>query len=248
MGKARFEDIYRELRGLVVCGGYPNGALLPSESELTQQFSCSRSTVRRALAALERDGMALPIQGKGVRVIFRGEDAQGADLKSVETFWERTTRNRQRGSTTVTRFGTIVTDGALSRTTGFRVGTELLWVDRVRRVNGEPVILDRNYFRKSEVPGLTPEICADSVYAYLERKLGMQITTSKRRITVERATARDRAWLDLKGFDCLAVVTSSTYNSSGVMFEYTQSRHHPRYFEEFPYCTPADRLVRKKEA
>ena len=29
---------------------------------------------------------------------------------------------------------------------------------------------------------------------------------------------------------CLAVVSSQTYNSDGVMFEYTQSRHHPDYF------------------
>lgn len=28
----------------------------------------------------------------------------------------------------------------------------------------------------------------------------------------------------------MAVVTSHTYNSDGVMFEYTQSRHRPDYF------------------
>ena len=58
----------------------------------------------------------------------------------------------------------------------------------------------------------------------------MQIVTSKRKITVEKATKNDRKHLELNGFDCLAVVTSNTFNSDGVMFEYTQSRHQPEFF------------------
>ena len=83
---------------------------------------------------------------------------------------------------------------------------------------------------KSQVPGLTAEIAENSIYAYLEHQPGMQIVTSKRRITVERATAADRQCLNLEDYDCLAVVTGNTFNSDGVMFEYTQSRHHPEHF------------------
>ena len=72
-------------------------------------------------------------------------------------------------------------------------------------------------------------ILADSAQ-YLEQELGMQIVTSKRKITVEKATKNDRKHLELNGFDCLAVVTSNTFNSGGVMFEYTQSRHQPEFF------------------
>ena len=31
-------------------------------------------------------------------------------------------------------------------------------------------------------------------------------------------------------YNCMAVVSSYTYNSDGIMFEYTQSRHRPDYF------------------
>ncbi len=37
----------------------------------------------------------------------------------------------------------------------------------------------------------------------------------------------------------MAVVSSQTYNSDGVMFEYTQSRHRPDYFRFY------DNAVRK---
>lgn len=44
------------------------------------------------------------------------------------------------------------------------------------------------------------------------------------------------------GYNCLAVVTSNTFNSDGVMFEYTQSRHQPEYFSFH------DTATRKKTA
>ena len=34
----------------------------------------------------------------------------------------------------------------------------------------------------------------------------------------------------MKDYNCLAVVSSMTYNAEGVMFEYTQSRHRPDCF------------------
>ena len=49
-------------------------------------------------------------------------------------------------------------------------------------------------------------------------------------IAMRYATTRDRELLDLLDFDMLAVVTNRTFNSQGVMFESTQSRHRPDFF------------------
>ena len=58
----------------------------------------------------------------------------------------------------------------------------------------------------------------------------MTIVTSKRHITVEQSNDDDLLWLELDGYNCLAVVSGMTYNSDGIQFEHTQSRHHPDYF------------------
>ena len=60
----------------------------------------------------------------------------------------------------------------------------------------------------------------------------MTIVNSKRIMTVEKVTEIDEEYLDLniRDYNCVAVVSSQTYNSDGVMFEYTQSRHQPDYF------------------
>lgn len=100
----------------------------------------------------------------------------------------------------------------------------------MRYLDGKALILDVNYFLKELVPGLTPEIVCRSIYDYIENTLGIQIITSKRRITLEHATALDEKLLDMADYGCVAVVTSQTFNSDGLMFEYTQSRHQPAYF------------------
>ena len=230
MPKSKFEEIYRDLKEKVEQGDFLYGELLPSENNLIGVYDCSRNTVRRALAGLVEDGYVQSVHGKGVQVIFQPAEKTNFTVGGIESFQETSRRNNLRPVTGVVRFETVTADEALARESSFPKGSELIWIQRVRYIDNKALILDVNYFLKSQVPGLTAEIAEDSIYSYLERQLGMQIVTSKRRITVERATPTDRHCLDLDDYDCLAVVTSNTFNSDGIMFEYTQSRHHPEYF------------------
>lgn len=230
MPKSKFEEIYRDLKEKVEKGDYLYGELLPSENTLIGVYDCSRNTIRRAMSGLVEDGYVQSVHGRGVQVIYQPAEKATFTVGGIESFQETCRRNNLVPITKVVRFETIITKDALSRESGFPEGSEVLWIERVRNIDGKALILDVNYFLKEVVPGLSPEIAAGSIYAYLERQLGMQIVTSKRRITVERASKTDRCLLDLDDYDCLAVVTSNTFNSDGIMFEYTQSRHHPEYF------------------
>lgn len=128
------------------------------------------------------------------------------------------------------QFTEITADERLAQKTGFPPSSELYYIQRVRYLDGKALIIDINMFLRSLVPGLTPEIAKDSIYDYIENTLGMQIVTSKRKMTVERVTEIDEKYLELNDYNCLAVVTGQTFNADGVMFEYTQSRHRPDYF------------------
>lgn len=230
MPKSKFEEIYRDLKEKVEQGDFLYGELLPSENNLIGVYDCSRNTVRRALAGLVEDGYVQSVHGKGVQVIYQPAQKTTFTVGGIESFQETSRRNNLRPITKVVRFETVTADEDLARESSFPKGSELLWIQRVRYIADKALILDVNYFLKSQVPGLTADIAENSIYAYLEHQLGMQIVTSKRRITVERSTAADRQYLDLEDYDCLAVVTSNTFNSDGIMFEYTQSRHHPEHF------------------
>lgn len=230
MPKAKFEAIYQSLKSRVEEGRYPYGQLMPSENELAAQFGCSRNTVRRALDGLAKDGAVQPIHGKGVRVIYQPAEKAAFTVGGIESFQETARRNRLHAVTRVVAFAETRADETLAARSGFPVGSALYHVERVRLLDGKARILDINDFLQQAVPGLTPEIAAHSIYDYLENTLGMQIATSRRTITVEHATEKDRQYLDMDGYDCLAVVTSQTFNHDGLLFEYTRSRHQPEQF------------------
>ena len=230
MPKAKYDQIYRDLKEKIETEVYSYQEMLPSEHMLVREYGCSRNTVRRALAELTADGYVQPMHGKGVRNIFRPVEQEAFTVGGIESFKESSARNKRKGTTQVLQFAEIIADEKIEKRTGFRNGTCLYYIQRLRFLNGIPLILDHNYFLKEAVPGLTPEIASQSIYDYLEGTLGITITTSKRTLTVEHVTQIDEKYIDLKDYNCMAVITSQTFDDNGIQFEYTQSRHRPDFF------------------
>lgn len=230
MPKAKYADIYQDLKTRIEAGEYEFQELLPSENHLILTYDCSRNTVRRAIGALVTDGYVQTMQGKGVRNIFQPALRASFTIGGIESFKESAIRNHQTPRTEVLCFTEITTDEKISGRTGFPVGAELYYIQRLHYLDEKALIINHNYFLKDVVRDLTKEIAENSIYEYLENVLHVSIVTSKRTMTVEKMTEIDEKYLDLGDYNCLAVVSSQTYNSDGIMFEYTQSRHRPDYF------------------
>ena len=204
--------------------------MLPSENTLIQEYDCSRNTVRRAIADLVTDGYVQSMQGKGVLVIYQPALQTSFTIGGIESFKESAVRNNLKSETKVIHFAELVVDQKISQKTGFNIGDEIYYLQRLHYLDGKALILNHNYFLKSVAVDLTVEIAEKSIYDYLENTLGVNIVTSRRIMTVEKMTQIDEKYLDLGDYNCMAVVSSQTYNSDGVMFEFTQSRHRPDYF------------------
>ncbi len=228
--KAIYDSIYRDLLDKIESGAYPYQSFIPSENTLVKTYDCSHNTVRRALALLAQKGYVQPINGRGVRVIHLPHDRARFMVGGIETFKEAAGRSGLASRTQIRTFELVSCDDALAQSSGFEAGSPLIHIDRVRVINGMAQILDHNYFLEELLPGLTPQIAERSIFEYIEGTLGVRVTTSKRTITAEKATADDIEALDLGSFDFVAVMTNHTFNSDGRMFEYTVSRHRPDCF------------------
>lgn len=230
MPKAKYAEIYKDLKRKIETEEYEFQEMLPSENILVQEYDCSRNTVRRAISDLVSDGYVQTMQGKGVRVIFQKVLQTSFTIGGIESFKESAARNNQKPETKVIHFVELVVDEKISHKTGFQVGDEIYYIQRLHYLDGKPLIVNHNYFLKSVAEGLTKEIAEKSIYDYLENTLGVNIVTSRRIMTVEKMNQIDEKYLALGDYNCMAVVTSHTFNSDGVMFEFTQSRHRPDYF------------------
>lgn len=230
MPKSKFELIYIDLKRKIEAQEYNFQELLPSENTMVGMYGCTRNTIRRAIQALVTEGYVQTMHGIGVRVIYQPVDQTTFTIGGIESFKESAERNHRKASTKVIQFMELIADERIAKKSGFSIGTELYYIQRVRYLDEKPLILDINMFIKNTVPGLTKQIAEKSIYEYLENDLNMSIITSKRKVTVERITEIDEKYLELNDYNCLAVISNQTYNSDGILFEYTQSRHRPDYF------------------
>lgn len=231
MVRAAYDRIYQDLKREIEDGTYAYEDMLPSQSRLVERYQCAHNTVRKAIGLLASQGYCLPIHGKGVRVIYTPSHmSRGLALDGIATFSEGAERSGISSQTEVKVFERLVSSGGLATLTGFDEGVELLHVERVRKLDGTPLIRDVSYYRADAVRGLTPEQAERSVYAYVENVVGLRLATSKRLISLERVTPTDQALLDLEGCSHLVLVTSSTYDRDASLFEYSESRRHPDHF------------------
>lgn len=232
MPKSIYETIYKDLKEKIETDVFAYQELLPSENTLIQTYGCSRNTLRRAISRLVTDGYVQTMQGKGVRNIYRPIAQTAFTIGEIETFRESAVRNGHHAVTKVLLFTEFAVNENQALYTGFPVGAHIYYIQRLHYLDAMPLILNHNYFLKDVIPGLTKEIAENSIYEYLEGPLHMTIVNSKRVMTVEKMTQIDEKYLmaDAQDYNCMAVISSQTYNSDGVMFEYTQSRHRPDYF------------------
>ena len=111
-------------------------------------------------------------------------------------------------------------------------------VSRIRILDGEALEYETTYFDRRIVPFLDKKIAENSTYDYLEKKLHLKISHSRREIKFRYATEDEQKYMDLKDFNAVIVIESHTYLSNGTLFQYGVNSYRP---DKFVFSTVAKR-------
>jgi GntR family transcriptional regulator, trehalose operon transcriptional repressor len=225
----KYQIIFNTIVDQIKSGEIPPNSLLPSENELKEQYDTSRETIRKALNLLAQNGYIQKVRGKGSIVI----DINKFDfpVSGLVSFKELADKMEQKPRTIVNELSLIIKPDAYIRQQLQLSGKDQVWkIVRTREIGGKKIILDKDYLAAKYVPSITEEICANSIYAYLENELNLKISFAKKEIVVEEPTAEDRSFLDLEGFHNIVVIKNYVYLEDTSLFQYTESRHRPDKF------------------
>lgn len=218
-----FLNIYKDLAEQIQNGKLTPGTKLPSESELAGQFGTTRETVRKALNLLVQNGYIQKLRGKGSFVL----DVHRMDfpITGLISFKEMAQKIGKPSRTIVYRVELGEATSETARHLQIQPGEPVWEVIRVREIDDERIILDKDYFLSGIVPTLTKAIAENSIYEYLECELHLAISYAKKEISVEETTAEDQRLLDPKGLSHVVVVRNFVYLDDTTLFQYTESRH-----------------------
>lgn len=223
MYENKYLSIYHDLVEKIRQGHWKPYDKLPSENELSERYNTSRETIRKALNLLSEHGYIQKMKGKGSIVLDVGK--YDFPVSGLVSFKELAQNMKQPVKTIVNELEVIKPDPYLKRHLHATSKDEIWKVIRSREIEGERIILDKDFFHKKYVPTLTREICEDSIYEYLEKQLKLKISFAKKEMFVDKVNEEDRKYLDLNGYDHVVVVKNFVYLDDATLFQYTESRH-----------------------
>lgn len=201
---------------------------LPSESALMKEFNVSRDTVRKSLNLLEQNGYIQKSKGKLAFVLDINKVA--FPVSGITSFKELAIKAKWKYKTYVKQLEVVKNNKKLMNKLKISEEDEVWRLKRVREIDDEKVILDKDYIIREFVPGLTEEICKESIYDYIEKELNLKISFAKKEITVQSVNEEDKMYLDMKNYNMIVVVKSYVYLDDATLFQYTESRHRPDRF------------------
>lgn len=135
-------QIEEELRGMVQSGELGPLARVPSESDLSERFHVSRMTARKALDRLVADGVMFRRAGKGT---FVGQPKIAHGPSQLLSFSAAMDAQGVRHSTKVLEAGMVPAPSTIARDLRLAPGAQVVFVRRVRFVEGEPAAIHMSY-------------------------------------------------------------------------------------------------------
>ncbi len=141
-GVARYYRLYELLSTALQDGTIAAESALPSEPDLCARYGISRTTVRRALDRLEREGRIVRRRGSGT---YAGPQPAAPRLRlDLHAMLETLTELESRTTTTTLRFEPAPVPAMLAALAA-GIGLTAYRLERLRRSNGEPVSLTAAY-------------------------------------------------------------------------------------------------------
>ena len=200
------------------------GDRLPSEHEICATYGVSRTVVRHALQDLETDGLIYRRKGRGSFV---------AEPKIVEGLAQKLTGFYHdmvdRGLTPVTR---VLRQEVLParKTVADRLeieeGASIIELERIRSVEGEPIVLVTSYLPASLCPGLDSiDLSNRSLYDTIEEQFDLQIVRGRRFMEAVLADQREAELLDVEHGAPLLMLNSVSYLEDDTPVEFFHAVH-----------------------
>lgn len=220
---AKFLEIHHYLREKIQSKDYLPGDSLPSEHELAKKFNVSRGTIRKSLALLEEKGWIQKRRGKGSVVLeMRLFDFPVSGLTSYKELQQA---QQIESETIVLEISHTTFPPAVLQFLNMKKTESAIMVKRLRRMKGEGIILDIDYFKSSIVADIPHDAAETSLYEYLEKTCGFSISYASKEFTVEPVTKEDRKQLTLNEDTHVVVTRSAVYLEDTRFFQYSESHH-----------------------
>jgi len=211
------------------------GRCLPSERALADELNASRSTVRRALNILAKDGVITVVRGRtgGAYLVDREHPELTTQEQGTLTIWSVDGRNVDRSLNRIAGIpqslfehgvdiGVRVLSLALEAPEAYvasqldiKLDEPVIALSRLRYGDGVPLSVERMYLSFERFPGLVDEgLCgAESMYALLQERYGVSVVSAEEAIEIAAASPQVAHLLAIEPGDAVLALRRRAFDA-----------------------------------
>ncbi|MDO7785701.1 GntR family transcriptional regulator [Desulforamulus aquiferis] len=204
---------------------------IPSERELMDMFSVSRSTVREAVSSLVREGVLEKIHGKGTFVTTHKVNEW---LGNIKSFTETVENMGMKPGIQLINHGTQ-NNSVIAETLGVE---DYYAIERLRFADGEPIAIERTYYPMEIGQKLAEhDLNEVTLYSLLE-SIGVSLNEAEQKITAAVASEEDHKLLGIPASASILLVERLTTDPQGNIVEYNHSTYRA---DKYAFCIKMSR-------
>lgn len=196
------------------------GDQIPSEREICEKYDVSRSTVRQAVAELEREGYIYKVHGKGT---FVSPKKLNQDLIKFYSFTEEVKKMGKTPCSKVLKFEVIGVNSKISSKMKINEGEAVYKFTRLRLSDNVPMMLEVTYMPYDRFPGITKDdLEKEALYDLLRNRFNTDITMAEETFQPILASEEEVAILEIAESTPSLKIERFTYENNSII-EYTVS-------------------------
>ncbi len=207
--------IASQMEDRISSGGWEEGDRLPAERQLCGDFGVSRATLRQALDELEQRGLITRHRGRGTFVT-----KPRVQLPIVGVFSIRDAMEAYgiRMSTRVVGVEVLEAGRQLASDLACLPGEKVVFIERLRIGDGEPMVLDTAHLRADLFPGVeTVDFEQRSLYDVLETDYGRTVAEAQETLEPVILTPRECELLEVPQHTTALLTRRITTDANGVV-------------------------------
>lgn len=220
---SKYREIFEILEKDIEDGHYDETRKLLTEDAYIERFKVSRNTVRRAIDLLIKRGYCFPVQGSGV-FLRRKKPPYSIDLENIYGLTHymapMTVTNK------IIQHAQIKADETIAKNMDVPVGSPVLYLERIRFVDGIPFVYEYNYFNLLVLHDMTSEHLLGSLYKYIEQTKKSPIAFIDTVIHVISINENEAKHLQLMAGDPGLEIDCFAMNRSGDVIQWCRDLFH----------------------
>jgi GntR family transcriptional regulator len=232
-------QLYRTLSQMISSGQVKPGERLPTEAELVDTYGVSRTTARRALDELRRQGIVERQPGKGTFVL---QPRLHAAIPHLHSITDEIEHLGHRAGTVLLSVDRVEADDRQAALLEVEVGQPALVVLRIRTADDRPVCLSESTFNIQRFPQLENADFGQAMYPQLERLTGVPLSRATQWLSSVAARKEVARHLRVKTGSPLLRLERAVYLEGGIPVETVDAYFHGglyKHYNEFERL-PAD--------